>query len=470
MILWSVYALGEKMSGALLTKNQWKWEKPIWISSIIIFCILILYPLMNGYPLVYPDSWNYASGLCPGGIRSPVLGCAMRPIVVLGGPWGFAVIQCVITAFSLAYLLVIILKRNYTYTFYLSLLTSGVGFYAGYLMADVWTLIGFICIFSISIGYSRLIIGVLLAFSYSVHYGNFPVFTSTTLLFLPFVRYRIKYILIIFSCMLGGIVFILVSNFFGGEIRLSQKIGGFTYLSSRILHDIPEVIERKCQEDPEFKLCEMKEDIMKSSGGDNPQYLTVRGTKRLNISWKEFNDLSREIVFYSLKGFFAEHISALVLNVYRSISVYRLSDGFFAQPSGNSFYRGLQRLFPDDLNDYEKSWQASGKLKRGLKMLEVALTFLFWLSVMVCFAYIGLYWKGHHNDVLIKLSIFGLIAIVVNAFFMSNISGPYGRFYTRIGFLLIFPALALISKLTDNLRKKIIIYIKNLNIVRSKVG
>ena len=42
-----------------------------------------------------------------------------------------------------------------------------------------------------------------------------------------------------------------------------------------------------------------------------------------------------------------------------------------------------------------------------------------------------------------KLALFSLLAVCVSAFFMSNLSGVYGRYHTRIGFLVIFPGMAL---------------------------
>jgi hypothetical protein len=291
-----------------------------------------------------------------------------------------------------------------------------------------------------------------------VHYGNFPVFTATALLFLPFVKYRVKYVAIIFSCILGGIALILVVNSFGEKIRLGSKPGGFAFLSSRILHDIPEVIDRKCQDDPDFKLCELKKEIFEWSSSPNYALLLWQGRKRLNISWEELNDLSRELVFYSLKGFFAEHLSALVRNTYSLVSSYKFPQGF-NQPA-DWFHRKLVRLFPDDLDEYEKSWQTIGKAKRGLEKLEMTLASLFRLSIMICLAYIGIFWKDRHDDVIIKLSIFAVVAVLLNAFIMSAIGGVIGRHQTKIGFLLIFPALALISRSTDSLRKRIIFYLK----------
>ena len=87
---------------------------------------------MNGYPFINMDSWGYASGNCPDTFRNPVLGCIMRPAILIVGPWGYAIVQSAVTAFVLSFLSNIVLKRSQRYSFYLALFISGVGFYSGF--------------------------------------------------------------------------------------------------------------------------------------------------------------------------------------------------------------------------------------------------------------------------------------------------------------------------------------------------
>jgi hypothetical protein len=222
------------------------------------------------------------------------------------------------------------------------------------------------------------------------------------------------------------------------------------------------VIDKKCLDDPEFKLCEIKEEIHGWSRSPRHQRVTFVGKEQLNISWNELNELSKDVVFYSLKGFFVEHLLALVRNTYGLLSCYGLADGMipFSSDGDSAAIRGLKRHLPDELDVYSKSWQARGKLKKGLELLEMPLSLFFGISIMICLAYIGFYWKTGHEDVIFKLSIFAVIAVLVNAFFMSNLSGIFARFQGRIVFLLIFPSLALISRLSNSLRKRIVFYLK----------
>jgi hypothetical protein len=75
--------------------------------------------------------------------------------------------------------------------------------------------------------------------------------------------------------------------------------------------------------------------------------------------------------------------------------------------------------------------------------MDRPLTALFWCSTSVCMVCLVLRRQRRRDDALLQLALFGLLTVCVSAFFMSNLSGVYGRYHTRIGFLVIFPGMAL---------------------------
>jgi hypothetical protein len=129
----------------LWDRHRWGWKKTEWFSFVLIFGLLLLHPVLNGYPFLFGDSWAYCCK-CPDATRSPVLGCLLRPAVLAAGNWGYVVIQCAAAAFAFAFLSGIVLKRNHPYALVVSLLVSGAGIFAGWILADIWTLIGLICL------------------------------------------------------------------------------------------------------------------------------------------------------------------------------------------------------------------------------------------------------------------------------------------------------------------------------------
>jgi hypothetical protein len=118
------------------------------------------------------DSWGY-SGACPDEMRSPVLGCAMRPFTWAGGNWAYAVLQCAATAFAVVLLWSGALKRQHTGALFAAVIASGMGLFSGWVMADVWTLTGLISLFVIAADISTRRCG-LLAFSCGTHFGKPP--------------------------------------------------------------------------------------------------------------------------------------------------------------------------------------------------------------------------------------------------------------------------------------------------------
>jgi hypothetical protein len=69
-----------------------------------------------------------------------------------------------------------------------------------------------------------------------------------------------------------------------------------------------------------------------------------------------------------------------------------------------------------------------------------------WLSIAACLISIIMGWARRRDDPLIQLALFALTAFAANAFFMSSLSGVFGRYQARIAFLVIFPGFALIAR------------------------
>ena len=113
------------------------WKKADWIAVAFIFGLLMLYPLMNGYPLIYLDSWTYAAGMCRPSMRSPILGCAMRPIILTAGTWGYVIVQTTATVFSFVFLSRYVLGYVHLRILFLSSVFACVGLFSGWLMADI---------------------------------------------------------------------------------------------------------------------------------------------------------------------------------------------------------------------------------------------------------------------------------------------------------------------------------------------
>jgi hypothetical protein len=423
-----------------------KWRFPEWGCTALVFGLLLLHPLINGFPFLFPDFWGY-SGACPDEMRSPVLGCTMRPFTSVGGNWAYAVVQCAATAFAAVLLWSRTLKRQNTGALFAAVLASGLGLFAGWVMADVWTPIGLIGLFVIAGGPFHPAAAGLLAFACGTHFGNFPIFGTAALAMLPLVRARLRYAVRVTGCFLSAIGLIVAMNLIGGQIKFGSG-NGFVFIASRILHDMPEVLELKCRQDPDFRLCQRKDEILAWSA-ENHQSFTWAGFYNLGFGWPDYNRLCREVVLFSLEAVprhLTAHAAAVVRNTWRLLLFPEVSNGF--EPFGpDSFVvEDLRIAFPEDVAPYLNSRQAGGALERLLKKLDAPFIALIRFSIAGCLFFVITGWRSRREDPLIQLALFALIAVAVNAFFMSNLSGVFGRYQARIAFLPVFPALALISR------------------------
>jgi hypothetical protein len=432
-----------------------EWRAPEWGSLVLIFSLLLLHPLLNGFPFMFPDSWGY-SGACPDEMRSPVLGCAMRPFTWVGGNWAYAVVQSAATAFGVVLLWSRALKRRHTGALYAALIASGLGLFSGWVMADVWTLIGLICLFVIASGHFHPVAAALLAFSCGTHFGNFPAFSTAGLAMLPFVHAKLRYTVRIAVCLLGSAALIVAFNLIGGQIKFGSG-NGFVFMASRILHDIPEVLERKCREDPEFRLCQRKEEILGWSA-ENHQGFTWAGFYNLGFAWPEYNRVCRELVLYSVSsfpGFVCSHGAAAVRNTLQLLVFSALSNGLETFDPDSIVAEDLRIAFPADVQPYLNSQQAGGALERLVKQLDPAFRALTWLSMLVCLGSALIFRKSIRDDIMVRLGLFALFAYLANAFFMANLSGVFGRYQARIAFLLFLPGFALMARLAAGLANRL---------------
>jgi hypothetical protein len=340
-----------------------------------------------------------------------------------------------------------VLERRHAGVLCAALLASGLGLFSGWVMADVWTLIGLIGLFVIASGHFHPAAAGLFAFACATHFGNFPIFGTVSLAMLPLVRERARYAVRLAGCFLAAIGLIVAMNLIGGQIKFGSG-NGFVFVAARVLHDMPELLELKCQQDPDYRFCRRKDEILAWSAG-NHQSFTWVGLYNLGLSWPEYNRVCRELVLFSLRDLprcLYDHAAAAVRNSGRLLLFPELSNGF--EPFGpDSFVaEDLRIAFPDDVAPYLNSRQASGALERLLKKLDAPFLGLLWLSIAGCLLAAATGWRRRRDDPLILLALFALIALAANAFFMSNLSGVFGRYQARIAFLVVFPALALISR------------------------
>ena len=427
------------------------WNKTDWASFSMVFALLLLYPLMNGFPFIYYDSWSYASGFWRSGMRSPAMALVMRPVIVIAGMWGYVVVQIAVTAFSFVFMSKYIDGRVRNSLVLTTIIFASVGLYSGWLMVDIWVGIGLFALFLVLTGYKSTIALILLGFSYATHYGNFPVFTGTALLFWVVTKVRRRAMIMVFLCLLGGMAFVVCGKIAIGDTGRFTSKSTYSWIVSRTLYDIPEILERKCQEDPNFKLCGLKTDMLAARGKQHSDLL-FHMFHHPDISKEEYEKLAKELVIYSIPRFPLEHMVAAIKNTLSQLSSVPIANGFLPITDGEWVVENLKKYYPDEYASYRNSWQAKGHLHKMLKVLHYPSSVLYWLAILICLVSLSIRWKNLRNDLRLKFALFSLMAVIVNAFFMSNLSGVLGRFHTRIVYLPMLAALIIMWHWAENLK------------------
>ncbi len=220
---------------------------------------------------------------------------------------------------------------------------------------------------------------------------------------------------------------------------------------------MPQVLEQQCSETPAFELCAQKEAVLKYAAEDH-QSFTWNTVTTLGLDWEKANRLSREIVLFSLQGMpnpLRAHAAALFANTLALLLAPKLSNGFEPFGPGSVAVEDLRVAFPEDVGDYLKSRQADGSLERLMRHLDRPLAGLLWLAAAVCLAALALCRRDRREDPVVRLAALALVAGLANAFFMSNLSGVYGRYQARLAFLLLFPALVLAGRGLHRIRLRL---------------
>lgn len=405
--------------------------------------VLLLFPLANGYPFLFPDSWGYY-GACPDEMRSPVLGCALRPVTARFGPWGYVVLQSAAAAGALAFLWGRVLGRRHTAAAAAALLSSGLGLFTGFLMADAWTLIALIGLFAAAVEKRGAAAFLLFSFGAATHFGNFPVLAATAVLTLPRVRRRWRFLAFAAGGLLAGLGMIAGFNLLGGALRLTSG-NGAVFLASRTLHDVPEVLEALCAERPTAALCRRREEVLAWSAAEH-QSFSWSAYYEMGRSWEEPARESQALLRAALKGppaLWAAQAAAAVRNAGRLLLFPRISNGFEPLAPDSIAVADLRDCHPQEVERFLDSRQGRGELKRLLKALDRPVILLVWAALALCL--VGAAAGRRIAEPLATLVLFALAAAVANAFGMGFLSGVYGRYQARILFILFLPAAALLG-------------------------
>ncbi|MGD9162642.1 MAG: hypothetical protein PVG39_29820 [Desulfobacteraceae bacterium] len=397
--------------------------------------------LFIGYPILFVDSWRYlASAIYLGTNQaaSVFASYVLRIPVILFGPWGWALSQ----GLMLSYLLQASFRQlglNNKWTVPILFVTSPIGVAAATVLTDIFCLIGLLSLYLILSGSRSWLVLSLFSLSFVAHFGNMPLFIVLSFLYwLLFARKNKKIIIRILLAMLAGVLAVVLVNWkLEDQPRLTGN-SGWIFLASRILADSPKLFDDYLETHPNSawaaghstfhnaidKIDSQSKRIATILWDKHCLFLGMRGPRNIAREAKSF-------VFFSIINYPGLMIKYALINTWNFLKEPDYIHALLRDRTPLDHQVGT--AFTQDMEMAKNSLQYSGRLI----CLVSQDWYIFWYytSLAACLAML-IYFLAFHktslDDPVFQFCCFSSLALLLNAVFMSNLSGTFGRYQIRV--------------------------------------
>ncbi len=432
---------------------------------IILGTLILMCPVFyNGFPLVYSDTGTYiSSGFefeVPRG-RPLLYGVFIRLSSLGISLWHTIFVQCFIVGYLLYRLFEFLFPegKKSVYLAGVSILSfgTGIGWYCGQLMPDIYSSALLLCFPLLLFGElpfrRKLFVSCLLFFSVAVHFSHFVL--SGFVLTLIFLISRIKFIpfdigkkLRFISCIISIVLvlpFTSLLNFSASETTKINK-GSHVFLMGRMLDAgvLESFLNDRCQQE-DYVLCGVKDSLPE----DSRAFIWNSKTSPL-YDYKDWEDAA-EPYNEILKGILTspKHLSLFAHNcVTSSMSQLlhnELGDGFISGWYSEEYSPPrywIAEYFPHEERSYLQSRQNINLWGRGLDFTFVNRIY----AILLLLSVLSLIYASYHgisnSKLKLTITVF-LIGIIGNAMITASLANLYDRLQARISWLLVAILLAL---------------------------
>jgi hypothetical protein len=428
--------------------------------------VLMIPALYNGYPLVYPDTGTYIKSGMELSIpldRPVMYGLFIRLVSLQISLWPVIVVQCLLLAYvmSLCYKIFSDSKRaGNAFIFIVSFLTAftGVGWYAGQLMPDIYTPVAVMCglllMFYKRLSLSqRILVSLILIFSESVHFSNFAICFLLLIFLFCLVRTKlipgavikeIRFLWYSSVLVCGIMVSSLVNYSIGSTFRINQ--GSHVFLIGKMLDNgiLEKFLDEKCGE-TNYILCGCKNKLPADSRAllwDSESPLYKQG------GWKETSWYYNQVlkgIFTSPKymGLFLYHsILSGFSQLFQNEIGSGLGGNFNDDPASPAAYQ-VSLHFPQERNPYHQSRQNGNLWGQSLDFKQINDIYYPLLTITAMFLLFIVLVKQLWNALndLSKLLFIALASgAVINAFVTGALANVYDRLQGRVSWMFLFIA------------------------------
>lgn len=431
--------------------------------------ILSIIAFINGYPLVYSDTGTYVvSGwMLEVPIDRPIAYGLFIRLFASISLWPVVIVQNLLTSFILyeTFLFFFQPDKKTNFYFYSTIcfltVATGIGWYSNQIMPDFLTplmiLSIFILFFKKNMGTLKFIfISIILVFTIITHFSHLLMASSMAIIILlsnfVFFKKRLikhnlqislkKALLVSLIACSGWIVLPTVNKMISGEFYNSKSSHVFFMASMAEKGILQKFLKDKCNKPTysDCKLCLYKNKIPTEvaafiwDGRDSSVFNLTGGWYN---SKAEYDKIIRATLIdpkYS-----SQHIYKSVVYGFTQLFENTIGHGLGAYREDSSPYWVVRDRYNIEFNMYMNSKQIkyggaglNMALINNINMLLLMLSLIFLICIYFSPA------KANYNRTTVLFLSVMLLGIVLNSFITAGLSAPYGRYQTRVVWLMEF--------------------------------
>lgn len=402
--------------------------------------------LVNGYPLLFPDSGNYmALAIVAEELPYRTLVYAAL-LTVLGAQWtlwGVVAFQALYIAWLLDQAVALLAPANRPAWLLgaglgLTLLT-GLPWYVGQIMPDVFSG-ALILAAALLIGFGdrlplwrRLVLALMLAVGTAIHASHLPVALALVCagcVALRLLRRPAQAMLLPAAALLLGIAAIPAVHYLETGRAYMHK-GGEIFLFARLVEDgiVARYLNEHCPL-PDTVLCAFRDQLPSTHNGylwEDTQAFDMAG------GWEQSGPESRRIILATLTHYPGMHLLTALRSFARQLVMVRTGDYLRSSFTHNAVV--LEIMLPWEARQYHEALQQRGALQLfdALNWIQVPLA----LACCVALAWLVISrWRRDRRQALFAAMVG--IGLLANALACGTLSNPQDRYQNRVVWTAVF--------------------------------
>lgn len=418
------------------------------ITFLVFFLTLYSYALVNGYPTFFRDTFRYVDGInLKHNEFSPLfVSLLIKPFFSMSGFWGWYFFNLLIASFTLAYFKMKAFNKVPLYIFLLGLLISMYGFVVLCLIMDFYTTVGLLCLFLLIFYRNHFIVPVIFTISTCAHYGNLLLFTAVAFIVCLFYKKSKPFLFIITLILIS--IFLNISHYFftARQFHLLPTSTN-VFISSRIMHDIPESILGYSRVNKNSIISKNSSVLYKLAKASSSITTIVWGDgSPIEKNLSQFNKEAPDYIFYTIIHYPKENLIAIAGNSFRLLLAHHYPLEITPDKDMKLFYDLVALYDKNNLDLFTNSLF----YKRILENLATPnfSRIIFIICLYFNLAILFIYRKNKDTN-FYQFILFSTVSIFISVLIMSNLSGLFWRFLVRsslVVFLSSFAGLYLLSK------------------------